>query len=75
MYRIQKKKGLREMNFDILELITPSNEYKEQVMEYRKIFLENEESFDGCAGLEECNTYEEWLDWRKLCSIRCIFRG
>ena len=44
------------MNCDRLELISPSNEYKEQVMEYRKIFLENDESFDGCAGLEECKT-------------------
>ena len=51
------------MNCDRLELISPSNEYKEQVMEYRKIFLENDESFDGCAGLEECKTYEEWVDF------------
>ena len=51
------------MNFDILELIKPTNEYKEQVMNYRKVFLNNNESFDGCAGLEECNTYEEWIDF------------
>ena len=37
--------------------------YKNQVMEYRNIFFKNEESLDGCAGLEECNTYEEWLDF------------
>ena len=51
------------MNNDELELITPSDEYKEQVMNYRKVFLESNESFDGCAGLEECNTYEEWIDF------------
>ena len=51
------------MNCDRLELISPSNEYKKQVMEYRKIFLENDESFDGCAGLEECKTFEEWVDF------------
>jgi predicted acetyltransferase len=51
------------LNEERLELIIPTNEYKEQVMEYKKIFLENKESFDGCAGLEECNTYEEWLDF------------
>lgn len=56
------------MNKEILELIIPTNEYKEQVMKYRKIFLENEESFDGCAGLEECNTYEEWLDFENRLS-------
>lgn len=44
-----------------LELIIPTLEYKEQVMEYREIFLENSESFDGCAGLEDVNYYEEWI--------------
>ena len=56
------------MNKEILELIIPTSEYKEQVMKYRKIFLENEESFDGCAGLEECNTYEEWLNFENRLS-------
>ena len=51
------------MNEERLNLVVPTNEYKEQVVEYRKIFLENDESFDGCAGLEECNTYEEWIDF------------
>ncbi len=56
------------MNDERLELIIPTKEYKDQVMEYRKIFLENEESFDGCAGLEECNTYEEWIDFNNRLS-------
>lgn len=56
------------MNEERLKLIMPTNEYKEQVMEYRKVFLENNESFDGCAGLEECNTYEEWLDFENRLS-------
>lgn len=47
----------------ILKLVNPTIEYKEQVMNYRKVFLENNESFDGCAGLEECETYEEWIDF------------
>jgi predicted acetyltransferase/predicted RNA-binding protein associated with RNAse of E/G family len=51
------------LNEERLELIIPTNKYKDQVMQYRKIFLENAESFDGCAGLEECNTYEEWIDF------------
>lgn len=51
------------MNEEILKLIVPTNEYKEQVMEYRKIFLENNEPFYGCAGLEDCSTYEEWIDF------------
>ena len=51
-----------------LKLEIPINEYKDQVMEYRRIFLENGESFDGCAGLEECNTYEEWIDFENRLS-------
>ncbi len=51
------------MNGDRLELVLPSSEYKEQVMEYRKKFLENNESLDGCSGLEDCDTYEEWIDF------------
>lgn len=47
----------------ILKLVKPTMEYKEQVMNYRKVFLENNESFDGCSGLEECETYEEWIDF------------
>ena len=51
------------MNYDRLELVLPSNEYKEQVMTYRKIFMDRKESLSGCAGLEECETYEEWIDF------------
>lgn len=32
-------------------------------MECRKIFLENNEPFAGCAGLEEVSSYEEWIDF------------
>ena len=32
-------------------------------MKCRNIFLENNESFDGCAGLEEVSSYEEWIDF------------
>lgn len=51
-----------------LKLVKPSLEYKEQVMNMRKIFLENNEGFDGCAGLEECENYEEWLDFDRRLS-------
>ena len=56
------------MNFDIIELITPTDEFKEQVMNYRKVFLDNNESFDGCAGLEECETFEDWIDFENRLS-------
>ena len=51
------------MNEEIIKLVTPTNEYGEHVMNYKKVFLENDESFDGCAGLEDCDTYEEWIDF------------
>ena len=48
---------------DRIRLVTPTLEYKEQVMNYRKAFLDNNDSFDGCEGLEECSTYEQWIDF------------
>ena len=53
---------------DKLNLIEPTLEYKEQVMNYRNQFLENNQSFDGCAGLEDCETYEEWIDFENRLS-------
>ena len=48
---------------DELKLVAPTMEYKEQVMEYRKRFLENNEKLSGCAELEDVTTYEEWIDF------------
>ena len=46
-----------------LKLVEPTIEYKEQVMEYRKIFLDNNEKLSGCAELEDVTTYEDWIDF------------
>lgn len=35
-----------------LKLVRPSCEYEEQVMQYKEDMLANNDSFDGCAGLE-----------------------
>ena len=35
----------------------------EQVMQYKKEMTENNDSFDGCAGLEEVETFSEWIDF------------
>ncbi len=51
-----------------LKLVVPTIEYKDQVMAYRKIFLENNESLAGTAALEEVNSYEEWIDFEKRLS-------
>lgn len=48
---------------DKLKLVIPTKEHEEQVMLYKEEFLKNNDSFDGCAGLEEVQTYDEWLDF------------
>ena len=64
-----------------LKLVRPSCEYAEQVMQYKEDMLANNDSFDGCADLEEVISYTEWIDfenrlkqeiWRRVCSIRGI---
>lgn len=46
-----------------IKLVEPTLEYEGQVMAYRKAFLENGDSFDGCAGLEDTEDYRDWLDF------------
>ena len=46
-----------------LKLVKPTLEYREQVMDYKKIFLERKEKLSGCAILEKCETYEEWIEF------------
>ena len=58
-----KMKKSSYKNIDDIILVLPTQEYKEQVIELRKTFLENKEGFDGCAGLEDVKTYEEWLNF------------
>ena len=53
------------MGKEELKLVKPILEYKEQVMEYRKVFLENNEHLSGCAELEDVNSYEEWIDFER----------
>ena len=49
---------------DILELVEPTMDYKDQVLAFKAEMLEYGGGFDGCAGLEDTDTYEEWLDFR-----------
>lgn len=53
------------MEKEELKLIEPTLEYKEQVMKYRKIFLEKGEQLHGSARLEEVEIYEEWLKFEE----------
>ena len=49
------------MSENILELVIPRKEYENQVMEYRKKFLDNNEHISGGGLLEECTSFDEWL--------------
>ncbi|MGN1021783.1 MAG: GNAT family N-acetyltransferase [Aristaeellaceae bacterium] len=44
-------------------LIPPSRAYAGQVMAYRAEMLASGDSLDGCAGLEDVQSYEEWADF------------
>ena len=44
-----------------LKLVRPTNEYADQVMEYKAAMIKNGDSLDGCAGLEEVNNFSEWI--------------
>lgn len=46
-----------------LKLVRPAGEYAEQVMGYKEEMLANNDSFDGCAGLEEVRSFAEWIDF------------
>ncbi len=43
-----------------LKLVLPTPEYKENLMEYKREFIENGDSMDGTAGLRNAETFEEW---------------
>lgn len=46
-----------------LKLVRPANQYAEQVMRYKKEMDANQDSFDGCAGLEDVDAFSEWIDF------------
>lgn len=48
-----------------LILLTPSGQYAEQVMLYKEEMSQNGDSFDGCAGLEDVRSFDEWIDFER----------
>ena len=48
---------------DPMEIILcrPSSRYARQVMDFRNELKKNGDKFDGCAGLEDCASFEEWI--------------
>lgn len=46
-----------------LTLLRPTEEYAQQVMQYKEEMLQNHDSLDGCAGLETVSSFSEWIDF------------
>ena len=53
-----------------LVLVRPSDEYAGEVMDFRAEMLQNGDSFDGCAGLEDVKSYAEWADFEPRLKAR-----
>lgn len=48
-----------------LILVRPNDLYEEQVMSYREERLKNGDGFDGCAGLENVQSFSERIDFER----------
>ncbi len=46
-----------------LKLVRPTYKYADQVMRFKDEMIANKDSFDGCAGLNEVDTFDEWIDF------------
>ncbi len=44
-----------------MRLLRPSMEYKQQVLEYKKEFMENGDDLAGTSYLQKYDVYEEWI--------------
>ena len=53
-----------------LKLVRPTMEYADQVMSYKEDMARNGDSFDGCAGLEDVVSYQEWIDFEARLQAR-----
>lgn len=49
-----------------IKLIKPTLEYANDIMEYKKEFLQCGDSMAGCGNLRECSTAEEWIKENEL---------
>lgn len=47
----------------VLHLIRPTQYYAKQVMEFKAQLAFHNESFAGCAGLEEVTSFSQWIDF------------
>lgn len=45
-----------------LKLVLPTLDYKDEIMNYKREFIENGDSMDGTAGLRNYEIFQEWYD-------------
>lgn len=62
---IDKFKFVRMNVMRELMLVRPSKLYAKQVMSYKEEMLQCGDSFDGCAGLEDVQSFDEWIDFER----------
>lgn len=62
MFCRTNEKQLKEVSdLNRVKLILPSIEHKDEIMNYRKKFVENQDSLDGTSYLINHTNFEEWL--------------
>lgn len=44
-----------------IKLISPNLKFKNEIEEYKKEFILNGDSMDGCAGLGKIESFQEWI--------------
>ena len=49
-----------------MKLVKPDLSYAEQILAYKREMEEHHVSFDGCAGHENTETVQKWLDFEIL---------
>ena len=45
-----------------IKLVKPTLKYAEDIMQYRKEFIDLNESMDGCGNLRKCSSAEDWIN-------------
>lgn len=49
-----------------MELKEISKEYENEIMEYRREFLLNEDKLHGCGGLVKHDNFHDWMEYNRL---------
>ena len=56
-----------------IKLIKPTLEYANDIMKYRREFLELGDDMAGCGNLRDCSSAKEWIDGLDKVLITCDY--